>query len=324
MTRIQALFFLLLPSAAVALTALVRAPDNRTRAHRGLGLLLGLGVLLGISSLLWIGRVDSFFGNLLDHVNPHKVRSFDAGPGFWDGMLFFAGSIGRTAGWPVALCALGCYPLLVRQRVRGHELLSLWVLGGMMLYSLTVSREPRYIMPLLPAVALLAALGLERLPRSLVRPLGALLLLLCCLPTLLLAAHKLDRPPWSGLFSTAYTRRVLPASPFCSTARQMVARLPAGARDRTVVLINRETKGLMLTAVEVAPLLDGRPWCVRGVTSRAYCQWAIQRSGAVAVVAVDEQLPLPVLWSGRNPAPRDPGELVMYLQQRPRQVDLVW
>jgi hypothetical protein len=106
-------------------------------------------------------------------------------------------------------------PLTWRQRP--VQLLALSVLGGMLGYALTVSREPRYLLPAIPMLALLACLGLRRLCRGRrggwFGPASSALLLSSALPTLLATGFLPQLRPGEAMarvVEASYTRRPEP------------------------------------------------------------------------------------------------------------------
>ena len=178
MTRVQALFFLVGPSLLAVASGFWRGQGLRGRAARLGRMIAGLVTLLAISSPWWGSRLQPLWDLARDHVGDSEETPPAWGdPTFWGGMLEFAGDFGRMTAWLTLAAALLTLPLLLRRRLPQAAMLLAWVGGSMMLYALTISRHEHYMLPALPGVALMAALGLEQLPRRLSRLAGALLLL---------------------------------------------------------------------------------------------------------------------------------------------------
>ena len=192
MFRIQYLFFVVLP-LMVAGTRWVREASTRARRIRLL-LWMGAGVVtaLLIWSPHWTAHLDVMARSFIDHF---QGTGDSAAPGYWSGLcsglVYYSLAPAKLVGWPVVLAAVVALPFLLRGNPRTLYLL-LSVLGGVILYGVTISREPRYILPMAPALALLAALGAARLPARVRDVLVPVLLLITAGPTLL-AAGSLRR-----------------------------------------------------------------------------------------------------------------------------------
>ena len=177
-TRIQVLFFLVGPSLLAIISALRRAGGIRGGAVRVGRMFAGLGALLLFSSVWWATRLEPLWALARDHVgDSDEVPPAWGDPTFWGGLQEFVGDLGRMTVWLALAVALATLPLLLKRRPGQGLMLLAWVVGGMVLYALTISRHEHYMLPALPGLALMVALGLEELPRKLGRPAGAALLL---------------------------------------------------------------------------------------------------------------------------------------------------
>ena len=217
--RVQVLFFLAAPAAALAAWHLWRAGSTRAR----LGLLgwmaLGAAAALLISSPYWASRPRLFFAVALSHLGiylPVQGLVHEQGPGhqlgLGDGMVYYALAMGRLVGWPLVLVILGTLPRLLRRRPQ-VVLLLLCVAGSFLAHAATISREPRYLLPTVPVLVLLAALGLEQLSRRARVILTVLVLLGTTGPMLFLAGNRwrLEGTAMSWLFHGEYTRSATPS-----------------------------------------------------------------------------------------------------------------
>nr|WP_299246079.1 glycosyltransferase family 39 protein [uncultured Halomonas sp.] len=159
------------PAALVAwLVIVLAAPYWRGQVTfawwKGAGLALGLAVLMLLAwalSAAWVGGEafarQLFWGQTADRL----VEAMDhARPWYWYLLLL-----------PVLLFPAWTWPPLwprLRLHDRAVRLLGCWALGTLVLFMLISGKQIHYLMPLLPALALLGARGLSRqLPAPLPR-----------------------------------------------------------------------------------------------------------------------------------------------------------
>jgi hypothetical protein len=131
-------------------------------------------------------------------------------PGLWAGLGYYALSMGRLCGWPMLAAALALLQVLLRKPPPGALLLGLWLVGGIIGCSVGVHREPRYMLPAVPAMVLLVVLSLRQVEARIYKLAGAALLLLTAGPTLFFTAFGLPgKHPLvvSGLVEWGYTRK---------------------------------------------------------------------------------------------------------------------
>lgn len=192
-TRVQSVFFLTGPALAVAVAGMWGARGWRRRGKRLGWMALGVGVALLVSAPWWYGRLDLLWHISTNHLDP-KVITPRGNPGFGPGLWFYAGAVGRLNGWLVLFAAGLFLPLLVcRRNLRegklGPLILATWIFGGVLGCTYGVHREARYMLPAVPAVALVAVLGCRALPRLAGNLATAALALSVVAPTLWFAAH---------------------------------------------------------------------------------------------------------------------------------------
>ena len=215
LSRVQSIFFVGPPLLVQGITALVLARGWRRRAERLSGMLLVGALAALVSSPWWFGRLRSLWRISTAHLDPSQVAP-RGDPDLWAGLLYYAGALGKLGGWPLVLLALAAVPLALRRspslRSPLVQLLLPWILGGVVGLAMGVHREPRYLLPAVPALALLACHGLAALPGSWGRArelAGAALLLTVVLPTLITMAFPVrHKHPLvlNGLVEWAYTR----------------------------------------------------------------------------------------------------------------------
>ncbi len=191
--RVQVLFFVALPVAAVAGWHLWKAETNPARLRLAGWMALSAVVTLVVSSPYWGPRPGLFLTVALSHVGiylPQEGLVHEQASAqrldLLNGLGYYTWALVRLTGWPVVLVALATLPRLLRNRPQAC-LLWLCIIGGVVAYSATISREPRYLLPAVPALVLLALMGLEQFSRRLAVILSLLLLLGTTGPMLILA-----------------------------------------------------------------------------------------------------------------------------------------
>ncbi len=247
LTRVQASFFVAGPAMAVALHALWRAPAWAARLRVLLHLGLAAGVAAAVSSPWWYGHLEIIWGASTAHLDPNEIAP-RGNPGLLYGLAYYPRELATEAGLAVAACAAAAGVMLGVRTWRRRPspaawrpvwlVLLPWILGGVVGCAVGVHREARYILPAVPAVALLAALALTRLPRRFFGVAGAAVLLATAVPSLGLAgiAHSQLLGFWLPLNPLAI-RPPHPPLPSAPILRRGLARVlendPRG--DRTYI-----------------------------------------------------------------------------------------
>lgn len=328
LTRYQGLFYLFAPALLVALSSLRRAESWPARARRAGWMLLAAAVAVLMSALHWGGRAELFLVEARAHLDTTQVPSLDAGSGFFAGLAYFVGALGRNAGWTTFVLAVAAAGLLLARRARGWAVPALWVLGGMVAMSVTVIRETRHLLPAVPALALLASMGVSEaramLRGKLVRQLPETAALLgACLITLAAQGAFAGKHGSSLWFDQDHVREPMAertavhAAPLVRQLRREQRREPA------LVVVAAEAEAVALFA-NAAPLLRRRCpdliWCLRGMSSQTLCKRGLLMRGNVLVLDSDDESGLPLL---RRAVDGDGVNL--YRVPRARLVDvLVW
>lgn len=299
LTRVQFLFFLAGPALYLAARSLGRVSRGREVRQRLLHMGLAIAVALGISSIYWGGRLGELLSMSAAHLDPSRVDSW-GDPTFPGGLLYYGQALGKLAGWPVVLAALATLHLVRRRH--GSPLLLLWLAGGILCYALTVSREPRYLLPAVPALALLAAMGLRRLPHYAI--LSALLLLTTVLPTLALAGFPLEFSPDAALGKVLHPQYVRPPDPdgsrrVCTPLRRALKQLlrdaPMGA-GTYLFFTNQHRTAL---SVCLAPAFPNAILVSRQFDAHLLTPWShreVQRRRLLMISIGERSYDFPVAW----------------------------
>lgn len=161
LVRPQLVIFLAGPTLVVAVRGLWRAPDNRTRARMLAGMGLALLVALVVSSPWWCGRLQRIFSSGTQHLGGWLPEGTHPLVIYAHGLFEFATYPAKLVGWPVLLAALITAPLTLRRQLADGLLLLSWGIGSALIYAATFAWEAHYMLPAIPALVLLAVLGLR-------------------------------------------------------------------------------------------------------------------------------------------------------------------
>jgi hypothetical protein len=312
-TRVQSLFFLAGPLLLTAAAALWTAPGRRERARLLAGLGLALGVALAVSSPWWLGRLGLLWRVLTAHLDPTRIAP-RGDPGFAAGLQHYLGATGKLNGWPVALAALATLPWLLARcrrpggRMTEHLALLALVLGGILGASAGVHREPRYMLPAVPHVALLGALGLDALGRRLGELLAAGVLSLTVLPTLVMAATPVSaHSPLvrRGILEWGYVRKPLQTSiraearALTRAARATSVLGPHGGDAYLLLVQDKQVNHLPRLSSFVLPRFPDLAFGATLAEVMANTPWqrrARRRRRMFVLSEIDRRLKLPLVW----------------------------
>ncbi len=163
----QALLFFFLPGLYVLLRSLGLALWRRerwllTRALQSGALVLA--TLVAVTSFWWSGRLLFLVMNLLRHIVGANIRlEWDASwytP--WGGVAYYFMTYPLLTSGPLALAFLLLTPTFLL-RNRDSLVMVLWVFGAILLHMAMSVRNVRYLFPVVPAVAVVLAVGLYSL-----------------------------------------------------------------------------------------------------------------------------------------------------------------
>lgn len=154
---------------------------------------------------------------------------------------------------------------------RPARLVALWAVAIFLFFSASSSKLPGYLLPVMPAVALLAAIALERLPsRSWARWMWTMLALFALVAVLSPFAGKLGKAPGPRALFAAYGHWVLAASLLMALGAAAALWLRRVGREGTgrvayavgiylgltVALLGHETFGRPASGVDLVPAIE--------------------------------------------------------------------
>ena len=316
LTRVQSLFFISGPAAVAVMVGLWRAPSWSLRARRLGWMVLALALALLVSSPWWLNRLELLWYVSSSHLESGGRIAPRGDPRFVAGLSYYCASMGKLAGWTMLAAIAGTLPLLLWSG-KGRDSPARWetlalvacVAGGLVGCSMGIHREPRYLLPAVPALVLLAVLGLGRLPRY--RRLAAALLALSVIgPTLVIAAYPLKMRHWlvkRGYVEWAYVRH--PAQTRWVLSARIVASLlrrgdPDGGRNTYVVFVQDTRVNFlprmgsflvprvpeMAFSSQMSPQLANSPWHLRQRKKRR----------VFLLSEVETELDLPLVWEAKK------------------------
>ena len=321
LTRVQAVFFISGPVAVASVWCLVWAPSWSVRAKRLGWLLVALALALLISSPWWYDRLGILWYVSSSHLDGGGRISPRGDPSFLAGLLHYTTALGKLGGWTMFAAALGTLPLLCwrlgredgRQRPVPLEVAVLvaWIVGGVLGCSAGIHREPRYLLPAIPALALLAVAGLRALPRGRDLALAALALTVIG-PTLVLAAFPVGKHHWlatCGVMEWAYVRRPW-QTPWVTAARKAAAALVnhsgqdrRGERSYLLFVQDTHINFLPRMGSYLIPMFPDLAFSSQMSPRLANSRWHQQlrkRRQVYLLSEVDTELDLPLVWMARK------------------------
>ncbi len=181
---------------------------------------------------MWLEHGNAYFQSFFvaDNLERFTTERFNDARPFWFYLPVLLGGLMPWSVYLVAFCVDASRRRLRRRTLRlddGDWRLLLWAVMPLLFFTISIGKQPRYILPVLPPLAVFVARGIvERTrtrtrPSAVPQPRGSPRRLCACSPCCSCA--------WSRCFINAYPRRR--GSPcVCSAARR--SRSPASRRPR--------------------------------------------------------------------------------------------
>jgi len=162
MMKPQALMFLVGP-AAVALWRGLRAsgPGRPARLRRRalLGAALTLAALLTVTAPYWAGRLPYIWSQAMVHLTGRGMLHYEGDISLLGGVVLYARTLPFVVTGPGVVAFLLLLPRFLRVARFRWEVVA-WILVPLVLQVVLKVRHPRYLFPLMPAMALVVGVGL--------------------------------------------------------------------------------------------------------------------------------------------------------------------
>ena len=185
LTRGQSGLFLFLPFSLTAGRALIRRTERSA-----VNVLLALVLAAAVSSIWWFGR----FSMMLEVLAEHAQRGgLDGDQSIWGGVKLYLGGLVPLFSLPSLLVCLALVPGWLRRAAPGRLELAAWLVFPLLVHILLAVRGLRYLLPLVPALPLMASVGVMTLRRPGLRRLGAVSLVAAGLIPWLLCGYPRDK-----------------------------------------------------------------------------------------------------------------------------------
>ena len=156
----QSALFLVWPAAFVLGRAVWRVRAGGEALWRPLaGGALAVAVLLGTTAVWWAGRVAHLARYMSAHSTGEGLRDVAGDITLWGGVVHYTQALPLVLSAPLALAALLLLPAFVR-RGKQRWVVLIWLVVPLALHMALSVRHPRYIFPLVPAAAVILAVGL--------------------------------------------------------------------------------------------------------------------------------------------------------------------
>jgi hypothetical protein len=252
LTRGQCLFFLV----GVGLLELVRG-----RRQPGAALVnaaLCLAIVAAISAVWWWGRLEHLFATIQVHGDARRLP-LEGDPTLLGGVWLYLGGLYLLTSAPLLalLAPLAAHGVVRCRKVRW--VLLAWLSVPLLIHLLLAVRNLRYLVPLLPALAIGATVGVLELRRAWVRRAGVAALLVLSLGLWCLCPADPDDAHVEACCGHAGLNRTAGPDGVAGAARRLAARLgprPGGSGPAVLMLAYRDRFGpLIETAAHIRSAL---------------------------------------------------------------------
>ena len=160
----QSLLFLFWPAAFALGRGLVLARGAGASEWRRVivGGSLAVGALAASTAVWWVGRLGEFARIMGSHTTGEGMQEYEYDISIWGGIVYYAVSFPLLTTGLLLLAALALAPLALRHG-RQRWTLALWFVVPLVLHMVLKVRHYRYLLPLVPVVAVFLAVGLASL-----------------------------------------------------------------------------------------------------------------------------------------------------------------
>ena len=157
----QSALFLIWPALLVLVRSvwLARAAGRAALCRPLAGGALAVVVVLLTTAVWWAGRVGELVNIMGAHTTGDGMLEVAGDITVWGGIVHYIQSLPMVLSAPMALATLLVLPAFLR-RARYRWVILAWLVAPLVLHIVLSVRHPRYIFPLVPAAALVLAVGL--------------------------------------------------------------------------------------------------------------------------------------------------------------------
>ena len=178
--KAQSLFFIAGPAAFVIGRAAL-AGYRGDRAHLrelAVGVALAAAAFTALTAIWWGGRIGYFMEQLHSHATGEGMHHYEGDISLWGGVKYYAASFSYLVPGVAIIAAAALTPLFLKHS-RHRAVVLLWFFFPLVVHIVFKLRHYRYLFPLVPALALVLAVGVVSLkPRWRGSAAGALTIVL--------------------------------------------------------------------------------------------------------------------------------------------------
>ena len=160
--KAQSLFFIAGPALFVLGRGLLRARRGGQPAQlkrTAAGVVTAAVSLAVITSVWWGGRLGYFMEQLHSHATGEGMHHFEGDISMWGGVKYYAATFPYLVPGVMIILALALAPLFFKH-ARHRYVVLIWIFFPLALHIVLKLRHYRYLFPLVPALALVVAIGI--------------------------------------------------------------------------------------------------------------------------------------------------------------------
>ena len=163
--KAQSLFFIAGPAAFVLVRGLLHAHHEGGAAQlrrTAAGAAAAALSFVALTSVWWGGRLGYFMEQILSHATGEGMHHFEGDVSLWGGVKYYAATFPYLVPGVMIVLALALSPLFLKH-ARQRYVVLIWIFFPLVLHIVLKLRHYRYLFPLVPALALMVAVGLVSL-----------------------------------------------------------------------------------------------------------------------------------------------------------------